>query len=97
MRFKLCESVAYYNSKYFRSHAFKVRDDRDFLLRAFKANDTTTLDFMEAFYNALLKDRNCEKDIFSKNELSIVGIDENTEPGDFDELKKTRKNKFRKT
>lgn len=96
MSYKLCESVAYYNAKYFRSHAFKVREDKEFILAAFQANDTTVLEFMERFYEKLLKDRACEKDIYSKNELTMTYIGENTEPVDFGDLKRTRKNKSKK-
>lgn len=92
-KYPLCTSVAYYASKVFRSHSFKVTDDREFIRSIFKKLDIDTLIFMEYFYQKLLLDRTCEKDVFSKNAMSMVTLDENTQVISFTELKRQRKYK----
>lgn len=78
-KYPYCASVAFYNSAWFIAHAFKVKEDKEFIRVAFDNNDMATLDFMESFYKDLIKDRICEKDIFSRNAGSLQPLHEKNE------------------
>ena len=92
-----CFAVAYCGSTYFRYHAFKVREDREFILRLIASKDLKNLDYMEQFYKDLYKeDRDCEKDFYSRNDFKILPLsyvqgveDEGFKEGmkDFEEIK----------
>lgn len=76
-KFPLCYSVAYYNARYFRYHAFKVKEDKEMILSLIKAGDEVTLQFYELFYKEMMKtDRACEKDISSRNEKTMLSLND---------------------
>jgi hypothetical protein len=66
-KYRYCASIAFYNSRLFNTHRFKVQEDREIITRAFRSNDDKTLEFYEKFYVDMLKnDRTCEKDLSSR-------------------------------
>lgn len=70
-KYRLCASVAFYNATYFRTHKFKVVEDKEMILSLFENKDEKSLTFYELFYSEILKkDRTCEKDIMSKFAMS---------------------------
>ena len=73
-RYPLCFSVAYYEARYFIYHAFKVREDRLFIIDLINKKDTKNLDFMESFYNKLREEQTCNKDIYSRNSFNMLPL-----------------------
>ena len=76
IEFKYCNSVAYEKSKLFRSHMFKVIDDKDFILKAFNDLNGEVLEFYENFYLDMLKtDRRCERDLLNDSSIKRSDIE----------------------
>ena len=74
-RYPLCFSVAYYEARYFIYQAFRVKEDRLFIISLINKKDEKNLDFMEEFYKTLLKEgRTCEKDIYSRNNFNLLPL-----------------------
>lgn len=70
-----CYSVAYCDSTYFRYHAFKVKEDRKFILQLIEDRREDALAFMESFYKLIhTKDRICEKDIYARNNFRLEAM-----------------------
>lgn len=96
-KYPYCFSVAFYNSKLFRAHAFKVRDDASFIKKAFEEGNESILQWYESFYYQMLtSDRACEKDIMSKyttTNLDESFIDEGQDIGAISEAIRLNKNK----
>lgn len=70
----LCFAVAYRDARSFGYQAFKVKEDRDFLLGLIDKDDKKALDFMETFYKSIQKDQACKKDIFARSSYKSVSI-----------------------
>lgn len=92
----LCFSVAYCEARLFIYQAFKVKEDKQFIIDLISKNDKENLDFMEEFYKTVLKEgRTCENDVYSRNTFHMLpltaigdlGYNPNEEIKEFKKLK----------
>lgn len=69
-----CFAVAYCGSSYFIYHAFKVKEDREFILQLIAKKDIRNLNYMEDFYRTLRNDQACKEDIYARNSLKLLPL-----------------------
>jgi len=72
----LCFSIAYCDAVCFKHQAYQVKEDCRFILGLISKKDRENLDFMEQFYQIIVKEgfRDSRKDIHSRNSLHLLPL-----------------------